>query len=590
MRFLLLLTLACTAASASDWRNIQTGSRIPNEKYADQPYVVITNDGNWLCVLTTGKGIEGEPGQHIISTISRDQGKTWSAPVDIEPADGPEASWAMPLKVPGGRIYVFYTFNKQNLRRVPGDMPERAAKRVDTLGVYAFKYSDDHGHTWSKERCEIPLRPTRIDRENNTAGATLFFWGVGKPVMNRGAAVMGFAKVGRWGEPGTQVETQNFVLRSTNILRERDPAKIRWEMFPDGDEGLHGPKGRIADELNPVAMNDGSLYATFRTIDGFLCHTYSRDNGRTWTTPEFGVYAPGGRRIKHPRAANFVKKFSNGKYLLWYHNAWGDAIHLSKYGFSSNRNPVWISGGVERNGFIHWSEPELFLYDPDGRGISYPDFVEDHGRYFVTETQKSIARVHEIDRKVLEAVWSQAERKERVGGGTMLEGREADMPLLPDLSTGGGFALDFWVNFRELTSGQVLLDTRDEAGRGIELATSERNALQLTLSDGKRKSVWDSDPGVHPGTLRMRNWHHVTINVDGGAKIVSFVVDGVLNDGGPLRITGFGPIEKALASVNGKRRVVLAPSLRGELRAFRIYDRYLLTTEAIGNWRAGLPR
>jgi hypothetical protein len=594
MRALTLLLLA-GALGAADWRNIQNGSQIPNEKYADQPYVVITPDRAWLCVLTTGKGVEGQPGQHIISTISRDKGRTWSTPVDIEPADGPEASWAMPLLAPSGRVYVFYTYNKQNLRRVPGEMAERTALRVDTLGVYAFKYSDDNGRTWSKERYEIPLRSTRIDRENNTRGATQFFWGVGKPVVNRGAVLMGFAKVGRWGEPGAQVETQNFLLRSPNLLAERDPKRIRWEMFPEGDEGLHGPKGRISDEFNPVAMNDGSVYATFRTLDGFLCHTYSRDNGRTWTTPEFGVYEPGGRRIKHPRAANFVKKFSNGKYLLWFHNAWGDSIHLSKYSASANRNPAWIAGGVERNGAIHWSEPELFLYDPAGRGVSYPDFIEDGGRFFVTETQKSIARVHEIDRRLLEAVWSQAERKERAKEGLALDtsgakaGAEIAMPRLPDLAAGGGFALDFWVRFAELTPGQVLLDTRDEAGRGVALAVSERNTLELTMADGKRKSSWDSDPGVHAGTLRMHAWHHVTVNVDGAPKVVSFVVDGTFNDGGPVRVTGWGWFDKALGDVNGKPRAALAPSLRGELRGFRVYDRYLLTSEAVAAWRAGLP-
>jgi hypothetical protein len=418
---------------------------------------------------------------------------------------------------------------------------------------------------------------------------------VGKPVINRGAVLMGFAKVGRWGEPGAQVETQNFLLRSPNLLAERDPKRIRWEMFPEGDEGLHGPKGRISDEFNPVAMNDGSVYATFRTLDGFLCHTYSRDNGRTWTAPEFGVYEPGGRRIKHPRAANFVKKFANGKYLLWFHNAWGDSIHLSKYSTSANRNPAWIAGGVERDGSIHWSEPELFLYDPAGRGVSYPDFIEDGGRFFVTETQKSIARVHEIDRRLLEAVWSQAERKERAKGGLALDasgakaGAEIAMPRLPDLAAGGGFALDFWVRFAELTPGQVLLDTRDEGGRGVALAVSERNTLELTMADGKRKSSWDSDPGVHAGTLRMHAWHHVTVNVDGAPKVVSFVVDGTFNDGGPVRVTGWGWFDKALGDVNGKPRAALAPSLRGELRGFRVYDRYLLTSEAVAAWRAGLP-
>lgn len=55
---------------AAGWRDIANGSVIPDEGYADQPYIVHTADGKWLCVLTTGKGGEGEGGQHVISTIS----------------------------------------------------------------------------------------------------------------------------------------------------------------------------------------------------------------------------------------------------------------------------------------------------------------------------------------------------------------------------------------------------------------------------------------------------------------------------------------------------------------------------------------
>ena len=50
--------VVCLAAddTAKDARNIVTGYPIPKEGYCDQPYVVITKDGNWLCLLTTGPG------------------------------------------------------------------------------------------------------------------------------------------------------------------------------------------------------------------------------------------------------------------------------------------------------------------------------------------------------------------------------------------------------------------------------------------------------------------------------------------------------------------------------------------------------
>lgn len=586
--------LVCGAAGAADPRNIASGWKIPDENYADQPYVVVTNDGNWLCVLTTGKGVEGKPGQHIVATISSDKGRTWSPLVDIEPAGGPEASWAMPLKTPWGRVYVFYTYNRDNVRAIP--LPDGgSAARVDTLGAYAFKYSDDHGRTWSRERYYIPMRPMAIDRDNNFQGRVLFFWGVGKPVIHGRDAYFGWAKVGNW-----WTTSEGMLMRSGNVLVERDPAKVRWEMFPEGDHGLRAPKGPISEETSVAPLSAELLYAVYRSEDGYLCHAYSRDRGRTWTPPAHATYSPGGRRIKHPRAAGFVWKCSNGKYLLWYHNNGGEAVHaVEKFPFFENRNPAFLAGGVVKNGMMYWSEPELLLYDDDPKTrISYPDLIEDGGRFFVTETQKSVARVHEIDRTLLEGLWGQAENARVAREGLALEwnaaqcrtGAEFRMPRLAPLEPGSGFSIDFWIRLRDLRPGQVILDTRDGAGRGLLLATSARGALRLTLSDGAAAASWDSDPGTHPGTIRVKQWQHVAFIADGGPRIISVVVDGVFNDGGAVRQFGFGRFPKELRDVNGLSRVRLAAPASAELRSLRIYNRCLRTSEAVGNWRAEAPR
>ena len=76
--------------------------------------------------------------------------------------------------------------------------------------------------------------------------------------------------------------------------------------------------------------------------------------------------------------------------------------------------------------------------------------------------------------------------------------------------------------------------------------------------------------------------------VDGGPKIISVVVDGVLNDGGAVRQYGWGRFAPQLSDVNGLRETKVAPALFDEVRRLRIYTRYLRTSEAVANWRAGI--
>jgi hypothetical protein len=48
------LVVPALAAAIPDPRHIQNGWVIPSEGYADQPYIVKTDDGAWLRVMTTG--------------------------------------------------------------------------------------------------------------------------------------------------------------------------------------------------------------------------------------------------------------------------------------------------------------------------------------------------------------------------------------------------------------------------------------------------------------------------------------------------------------------------------------------------------
>ena len=121
------------------------------------------------------------------------------------------------------------------------------------------------------------------------------------------------------------------------------------------------PQGPVADEHNLVGLEDGSLYCVYRTIDGYLAAACSRDCGRSWSPPGYAEYTPGGRGIKHPRAAGFVRKLLGGRYILWYHNN-GTRWYNNEATFR-NRNVAWLSGGREHDGFLHWSVPEVVVYN-----------------------------------------------------------------------------------------------------------------------------------------------------------------------------------------------------------------------------------
>lgn len=562
-------------APARDNRNIVHGLPIPAEGYCDQPYVVITPDGNWLCVLTTGKGEEGQRGQHVVSTISKDKGKSWSKLVDIEPADGPEASWAVPFLTPSGRVYAFYDYNGEKIDSLKGKKI-----RADMLGWFAYRYSDDNGRSWSKDRYRLPMRLTACDRGNDWQGQVQIFWGICKPQAAGQDVLFSFTKLGKY----MLDQGEGFVYRSDNILTEKDPTRIRWQLWPEGEHGLRSPAlGSVQEEHNLVWLGGQRWYCAYRTTTGYPAHTYSSDGGKTWDKPEPMTYSTGGRPIKNPRACPKLFRAANGNFLFWFHQHSGKSFQ--------DRNPAWISGGVLQDGRIVWSQPEILCYDADPKvRMSYPDLIEQDGRYWISETQKTIARVHEIDKSLLEGLWQQAKDKTIAMTGKVLDldasrlqAKESVIEQRLDLTRTTGLSLDLWLQLKELSAGQGLLDNRDAAGRGLVLATGEGGSLRIELSDGRTTAAWNSDRDLlMPGKI-----HHVVATVDAGPRIITFVVDGVLCDGGTERQFGWGRWQGPIGDVSGTGKLRLAPSLKGQLHRVRLYDRYLRTSEAVAHFRAG---
>jgi hypothetical protein len=295
-----------------------------------------------------------------------------------------------------------------------------------------------------------------------------------------------------------------------------------------------------------------------------------------------------------------VSQTRNGRYLLWFHNngttTYGSGLN------AGSRNLAWLSAGRLIDGQIWWSEPEIVAYvNGELEGCSYPDLIEEGGKYHICATQKTEARVMPVEPGLIEGLWEQETLRQTATNGLVLKlsgalcaaHKTARAPKLaplcgelpgrkPPTDNGGSFSIDVAVRFSDLAPGQVLLDLRDAAGRGYVLRTSDGATVRLEMCDGWQSAYWDGDAGL----LKANALHHLVVIVDGRAKVISFVVDGVLNDGGAQRPFGFGRFSPILKDVSGGRELRIAPDLHGELKHVRIYNRALRTTEAVGNFHA----
>jgi hypothetical protein len=231
--------------------------------------------------------------------------------------------------------------------------------------------------------------------------------------------------------------------------------------------------------------------------------------------------------------------------------------------------------------------------------MSYPDLIEEDGRFYITETQKNAARLHTIAPSLVDGLFQQWDSSEvaregmvkQIAAGTS----EFEVPRLPNFNARDntradygakdartGFSLDLWLQLNSLQTGQVILDNRNSQRSGITLTTAENGALRLSMNDGRQEVSWDSDPGK----ITTGKPHHVVITIDGGPKIITYVIDGILCDGGEDRQFGWGRFSPTLRSPLGAKTMQMGPSVK----SLRIYNRALRTSEAVAHFRAGLDQ
>ncbi|MGH9660935.1 MAG: LamG-like jellyroll fold domain-containing protein, partial [Bryobacteraceae bacterium] len=221
--------------------------------------------------------------------------------------------------------------------------------------------------------------------------------------------------------------------------------------------------------------------------------------------------------------------------------------------------------------------------------------------YFLTETQKDMARIHEIDPALLDGMWNQFDAKgvARKGLTVDLSGNFPSVVKAPEPppfsqrsrradygkeDLNNGFSLDLWVELNSLKADQWLVDIRTADGRGYALRTTGDRGVEIILSDGRTESRWASDPGA----LVAGRPQHIVAIVDGGPEVITFVIDGKLNDGGDARQFGWGRFNPNMKTAAGAPEMRIGQNLDGKVLSLRLYSRYLRTSEAIAAFRAGL--
>jgi len=148
--------------------------------------------------------------------------------------------------------------------------------------------------------------------------------------------------------------------------------------------------------------------------------------------------------------------------------------------------------------------------------------------------------------------------------------------------TGGGVSVELWVLPDHALFGETLFSTRDSR-RGIRVGTLSVKGewtVRVELYDGDRQVVWQAAPGV----FQNDRLHHVVFICDAVAGVAVAVVDGVYCDGGEKQESGLGFIPAGLGTVDVTGRARIS----GRVKHVRLYDRAISTSEAVGNFRAGV--
>ncbi len=352
-----------------------------------------------LMSVWTQSSCEARGDNHLVIARSSD-GINWSEPDYLTGAkpgtDGKQASWGFPVVSKKGRIYIFFT------REI--DVFDNNRQGSGAMGSI---YSDDNGYNWILGE-DIPMPRSKYDNPDSIYPKNWIVWQM--PVRDsKDKYITGYTLVTSavlkpqpkmmW----VNADSHSYFMRFENIDDNPEPKDIQITWLPNDDKGLGSKNIKHPDistnqEPSLVLLPDGRLFATMRTMTGYICYSVSEDDGETWKEPEILRYSDTGEGIKHPLSPCPIYRMNNGQFILLFHNNDGKYGEFSQFkdNWDHNeanflRNPTYISIGTFKENAYQpiWFNKPYKLFDTDDIAIgpkrtaeiaTYTSFIEWHGK------------------------------------------------------------------------------------------------------------------------------------------------------------------------------------------------------------------
>lgn len=312
--------------------------------------VTPTPDSKELIAVWTQSAAEDYGNNRIVISRTAD-GQNWSYPefiVGTQDRGQRQCSWGMPMFTKSGRLYLMYIQEAE---------PEQQDFHDCNNGYLAMVYSDDYGHTWSAPGL-VPL--PRCQHDNPDPNITKNWWNQQQPVRDaQGRFVCGFTIVPsiHWGESPRYPHKHSYAafLRFENLDDDPEIADVIVTIAPENGLAVPDPVidgNFVAQEASPVLLPDGRLFATMRTITGYIYYTVYENGIWREAKPLLGW---DGMPIPHPLGPCPMFHLQDGTYLCAFYNNPGQRLGYNSLVYPNTpnynalavaRGPLYLVSGV----------------------------------------------------------------------------------------------------------------------------------------------------------------------------------------------------------------------------------------------------